>query len=78
MPASMNIVATTVTVTPRDPLARPQKQLALPLALLRRRQDDHLRVRDHALHVDVVLRRVHRRADEQILDVVVRAAEAEE
>ena len=61
---------------PRDPLARPQVQLAPPVFAFQRGVDDDLRVGNDALHVDVVLVRVLRRPHEEVLDVVVRAAEA--
>ena len=62
---------------PRDPLPRPQIQLLPPPVALERRDDHELRVRDHAFHVNVVILCVLGRADEEVLDVVVRAAEPE-
>jgi len=62
---------------PRDPLTRAQVQLLPPRVAFHRRNDDDLRVRNHALHIDEMLGRVFRRANEQVLDVVVRSPEAE-
>lgn len=66
---------------PRDPIPRMKVQLLSPrtwvLGPLRLERDyEHLRVGNDALDVDVVLGLVAGRADEEVLDVVVRSAEA--
>ena len=67
---------------PGNPVARVQVQLAAPAARVGPaivglvRVDDDLRVGDEALDVDEVLGLPPCRADEEVLDVVVRSAEA--
>ena len=62
---------------PGYPLSWPQVELLPPHIALDGGDDDDLRVRDDALHVDVVLICVLRGADEEVLNVVVRATETE-
>ena len=63
---------------PWDPLPRSEVQLLPPWPVVFDWRNNHdLRVRDNALHVDEMLRNVLRRADKQVLDVVVRASKTE-
>jgi len=72
---------------PGDPVPRPEEHHPRPLvrgppALATRRDarlvrhDEELRVGDEALEIEPVARLVQRRAEEEVLDVVVGAAEA--
>ena len=62
---------------PGYPLSWPQVELLPPHIALDWGDDDDLRVRDDAFHIDVMLVGMFCRPDEEVLDVVVRPAEAE-
>ena len=65
---------------PRDPLSGPQKQLAFPRSVVQSRgwMNDDARIRNNAFHVDKVLLGMLRRPHEQVLDIIVRPAQAKE
>ena len=62
---------------PGYPLSWPQVELLPPHIALDWGDDYDLRIRNDAFHIDVVLISMLGRADEEVLDVVVRPAEAE-
>ncbi len=61
---------------PRNPLSRPQEKFFLPWSIsVDGRDDDYLRVRYDTFHVDVMFVGMLRRADKQILNVVIGPSE---
>lgn len=65
---------------PGNPLARPQKQLALPRPVTKPRGwvNDDTGIWNNALHVDEVVLGMFRGSHKKVLDIIVCPAKAEE